>query len=374
MRTALIFSLLLFLVPSVVRAQFAVPDTRRGGRSTSGKPGFISTPIVIGGAVTLLSKCQVGGCQDENDITGPASGTLAITTPAASAMKTGQAFLVVVKFTGSTATAVTWTSGAGVTFKSIIVGDAAATAADSTGYPCPVPPATGRLVYNAWWDGTNFTFAGCPIDPPGTNLGVAGGGLGSSVAPTSAQVPFGNAGGTAYVPQTISQDVTCTSGGVCTVGKINNSAGTNGQMVGTTGTALQMQSLPFRPGFDFGTPTAGITRQYTCVSSITFPGNFTSSTFPDASAKASCQTAPSETDGYLIKVASTTIGAICLSTSCGVSGDSGLLLCTGGSCTTSCTGGDGTTKTCIAGQQLQVVAPGTVSGAGVSFTLPGHYP
>lgn len=48
-------------------------------------------------------------------------------------------------------------------------------------------------------------------------VATANGGLNTSTAPTSAQVPIGNSGGTAYVPQTLSQDVSITTAGVVTV-------------------------------------------------------------------------------------------------------------------------------------------------------------
>jgi hypothetical protein len=58
----------------------------------------------------------------------------------------------------------------------------------------------------------------------GTAANVSGtvlpahGGTGSTTIPTSAQIPIGNGGGTAYAPQTISQDISITNAGVVTVG------------------------------------------------------------------------------------------------------------------------------------------------------------
>jgi hypothetical protein len=62
---------------------------------------------------------------------------------------------------------------------------------------------------------------------PGCNTFVdaaANGGLGTSTAPSSAQLPLGNVGGTAYAPQTMTQDCTISNAGVITCTKTNNVA------------------------------------------------------------------------------------------------------------------------------------------------------
>lgn len=71
-------------------------------------------------------------------------------------------------------------------------------------------------------------------------LPAAQGGTGSTTVPSAGQLAVGNAGGTAYVPITLSQDCTVTSAGVTTCLKTNNvafgSAAT--QNTGTSGATL----------------------------------------------------------------------------------------------------------------------------------------
>jgi hypothetical protein len=55
-----------------------------------------------------------------------------------------------------------------------------------------------------------------------TPLTAANGGTGTGTAPSSAQLPLGNVGGTAYAPQSMTQDCTITNAGVITCTKTNN--------------------------------------------------------------------------------------------------------------------------------------------------------
>jgi hypothetical protein len=99
-----------------------------------------------------------------------------------------------------------------------------------------------------------------------------------------------------------------------------------------------------------GAPTANQILAFACPRTITFPVNFTTPT-----ARVSCGTNPAEPDDYLVRVNSVQIGDISLSTSCVAT------LTTVG----------GLTKTCTAGQRLELDAPATVSGANIAITLVG---
>lgn len=99
-----------------------------------------------------------------------------------------------------------------------------------------------------------------------------------------------------------------------------------------------------------------------CTVQYNFPANFLGT-------KASCGSSPAATRGYLIKVNATEIGAVCLSSSCTTTGDSGLLLCTGSACSATCTGGTGLPQTCAVGQRLEIDQPATSDGSDISIGL-----
>ncbi len=70
-----------------------------------------------------------------------------------------------------------------------------------------------------------------------------------NTAPSSAQMLFGNAGGTAYAPQSMSGDATITSGGVLTNSKVNvvsygTSTSTNNFPIVTVSNAVTYQAVP----------------------------------------------------------------------------------------------------------------------------------
>jgi hypothetical protein len=127
-------------------------------------------------------------------------------------------------------------------------------------------------------------------------------------------------------------------------------------------------SLPFRPGFFFGTPTASQTVSYALPGAANFPANFTSSTWPDTTSVISkCSTNPSEDDTYNV-YCDTAAGSPCAGTLLGT-----VKIGTAACAATLATTG-GTTQSCAAGNTLRVCAPATVSGTGIAITLAGHTP
>ena len=100
---------------------------------------------------------------------------------------------------GSLTATVTGVNGAAVPTSKTIVGT------NSSGQIVDASSAT--LANNTTGTAANVT---------GT-VAVAHGGLGTTTAPTSAQIPLGNSGGTAYAPQTLSQDASVTNAGAVTV-------------------------------------------------------------------------------------------------------------------------------------------------------------
>lgn len=118
-------------------------------------------------------------------------------------------------------------------------------------------------------------------------------------------------------------------------------------------------SAPYDVQFNFqGTPTGGQTLGQTTARTLNWPAQFNSSTFPDANGVVTCQSNPAEADDYILKCGTQQIGDISVSTSC-----QGSFSTVGGA-----------TQSCAAGNALTLVAPATVSGSGIYFTLPAHTP
>lgn len=118
-----------------------------------------------------------------------------------------------------------------------------------------------------------------------------------------------------------------------------------------------------------GTPTSAMIVPAAINTAATFPNNFNSAT---AASFASCQTGPAESDGYLVKKNGSTVGAVCLATTCTNTGGApgtGVTFCTGAGCTTACAGGSGSGFTVSPGDNITITAPGTVSGANISIYL-----
>lgn len=110
------------------------------------------------------------------------------------------------------------------------------------------------------------TFAGSTIalgslavaDLPTITAGI--GGTGSTTVPTSGQIPVGNAGGTAYAPQTVTSDGTLDNAGHLIVTKTNGSAFVASATIDTTNAANISSGIlpPARGGTGSGTaPTSG---------------------------------------------------------------------------------------------------------------------
>lgn len=120
------------------------------------------------------------------------------------------------------------------------------------------------------------------------------------------------------------------------------------------------QNMPYDVAFGMsGTVVASQIFSAVATRTINFAGSF-------ANSQVSCGTSPTTGDGYLIKVAGTEIGAVCLSTSCAAT------WCTGAACTTSCSGGTGAAQTVSAGNRIEIDAPATVyTEANIDITLAG---
>ena len=100
---------------------------------------------------------------------------------------------------------------------------------------CSIVRAAGPVI--SFRDGTNSSdigitagtgvFSGAVTLTGGLNtpLVPAQGGTGSSTVPTSAQIPIGNGGGTAYAPKTVSGDVTLSNAGAVTLATVNSNVG-----------------------------------------------------------------------------------------------------------------------------------------------------
>lgn len=145
-------------------------------------------------------------------------------------------------------------------------------------------------------------------------------------------------------------------------GNLGGNIGATGPTGGTGGTGAVGATGPTGPAptniavdvpFSIiGTPVTTEIIPITMVRTLTFGINFGADA-PAVAAQAACKSNPAETDDYLIKCNGTQIGDVSLSTSC----------------VATFTTVGGTTKTCAAGQILELDAPATVSGSGVGITL-----
>jgi hypothetical protein len=99
-----------------------------------------------------------------------------------------------------------------------------------------------------------------------------------------------------------------------------------------------------------GTPATSLIIPDTCAQTVNFPVDFTTPT-----SVVSCGTNPGEADDYIIKVAGARIGDISISTSC----------------VATLTTVSHATKSCTAGQRIEVDGPATVSGANISIVVVG---
>jgi hypothetical protein len=84
-----------------------------------------------------------------------------------------------------------------------------------------LPAFTGPVTTSA---GSTATSINLSVGGITGTLGTSLGGLNSSTAPTSAQIPIGNSGGTAYAPQTVSGDASISNAGVVAVSGVNGAA------------------------------------------------------------------------------------------------------------------------------------------------------
>jgi hypothetical protein len=105
-----------------------------------------------------------------------------------------------------------------------------------------------------------------------TLLGVTMGGTGTGTAPTSAQVPVGNSGGTAYAPQSLTQDISMTNAGVVTVIGLQTKAlpalsafSSAPYLTYNSGTNLWAAANPFASPTFTGTLTFPITGATQCL-------------------------------------------------------------------------------------------------------------
>lgn len=122
-------------------------------------------------------------------------------------------------------------------------------------------------------------------------------------------------------------------------------AALSGKLV-DTGSPCVTPTQPYDVWFGLSsTPVASMVLPGVCARTLTFPAN-------TAGAVASCGTNPAESDAWVLKVAGATKATLTLSTSCVLSLSSQASF------------------TCTAGQRLEMVAPATVSGVDIAFTIP----
>lgn len=224
-------------------------STPSGSASAAFYPHTISAGTT--GTMTVQSSTLAYG---DTDYFAP-TGNATVTTPAAAAMADTNLVKLVVTESGAART-ITFSAGAGITLKTLVLGDSASTA----GQVC-APPITGTLWFLFQYSATpgTFTLLSCGSDPPPATLGVALGGTGIASGTSGGVLAF-TASGTLASSSALTANLPVIGGGAGVAPSSGTRSGNTTSFATTTGSLTNTHLATWDASgnlVDGGAPSSG---------------------------------------------------------------------------------------------------------------------